>query len=516
MPLIVKFTLIVGLLFTFNTHAAEQINPVKLTVQKRTIEYGKSVKIEIKTLAKENINIPRLLKPLKKKFLYSITDRIKDKQYILHKIKLLPLQEGMLLIPSLHYKQYKTQPVNITVTSPLSKNNQAILVKLKQTNSTPWVREQVRIVATIITTDKNIILNNKNIIQKGSESYLIPQSTRKVIINDRVFYEHKTGWNLFFLYNQKVNLDLPAIEYIKDGVPRYKFHFQKIKINIRKLPVYVSPTIPVGKLSLTARYLELPKTLLQPGMTAIIQYSLIGKRIPAKWLPSLSQKYTVIHNPEINFSPIRTNLTTQIVNTDITGNKISDIAFTPYSNGQLPVQNIQLQYFDPETGLLKSIVYQHSSLLVLHWILQLILLVIIVSAMYFLITKTVCFTTQWFKRYRHRVQSRTRINHAETFSDIQLALQDFSLAENWPVNITLNQWLYRVQNKYKTPGNLQEICDSLNQSLYAMGCQSRTAEVEAMKTSLLDILKQLKKKRWQINRYLNRKRFSLACFSQQG
>ncbi len=500
--------LMLSLLVTFNSHAAELINPIKLTAQKRTVEYGKSLKIEIKILAKESINIPRLLKPLENNFLYSITDRIADKQYILHKIKLLPLQEGILLIPSLHYRQYKTQPVNITVTSPLSKNNQAILVKLKQTNSTPWVREQTRIVATITTTDKNIILNNKNIIQKGSESYLIPQSTRKVIINDRVFYEHKTGWNIFFLYKQKASLDLPAIEYIKDGIPLYKFHFQKIKINIRKLPVYVSPTTPVGKLSLTARYLELPKTLLQPGMTAIVQYSLIGRRIPAKWLPSLSQKYSVTHNPEINFSPIRTNLTTQIVNTNIKGSKISDIAFTPHSNGQLPVQDIQLQYFDPETGLLKSIVYQHKSLLVLHWILQLTLLVIIVSGMYFLITKTVCFTTQWFKRYRHRVQCRTRISRAETFSDIRLALQDFSLAEKWPVNITLNQWLYRVRDKYKIPDSLSEICNTLNQNLYAMDCQPTTEDIEALKVVLLDILKRLTKKPGKRKIYFNRASFS--------
>jgi len=504
---IIKITLVTCLLLTFNIQAAEQVNPVELNVIKKTVVYGKSLNIEVKTLTKENINISSLLKPLENNFLYSITNSDTAKRYTRYKIKLAPLQPEINRIPSLYYKQYKTQPVNINVTSPLSKTGQPVSVKLEHINSKPWVREQTSLIVTIITTDRNIILNNKNIQHKGSKSYLIPQSSKKMLINSQVFYKHRIGWNIFFLYEQIVNLSLPEIEYIKDGVPRYKFRFRKVKLNIKKLPVYVNPTIPVGKISLSARYLELPKILLQPDMTAIIQYSLVGNGIPAKWLPSLSQKYLITHNADINFSHITTKLETKTT-TNVLGRKLSDIAFTPKSNGLLPIKNIQLQYFDPETGLLKSVNYKHKPLLVLQGLLQIILILFMLAGIYLFISKTACFLGQWLKKHKHRLRCRSSLKRAETFSDIRLALQDFSMAEKWPVNVSLNQWLSQVQNKYITPANLQKICNSLNNNLYAMGNQPETDELEAIKESLLDILIRLKKKPRKINVYFSRLQLS--------
>jgi len=505
---ILKITLTACLFLVFNIQAAERASPIQVNIQKKKLEYGKSLRIEIKTLTKENINIPSLLKPLSDNFSYSVTRSTTGKQYTLHNIKLSPLQTGDVQVPSLYYKQYKTQSVNINMTPPLSKIGQPVLVKLERINLTPWVREQTRIVATVITTDKNIVLNNKKTTNKGSESYLIPQSTKKVIKNNQIFYEYRIGWNVFFLYQQKVNMDLPVIEYIKDGVPKYKFHFRKTMFNVKQLPIYVNPTIPVGEISLSAHYLELPETLLQPNMTAIIQYSLTGNGIPAKWLPSLSQKYLVIRNAKINFSHITTKIETKMTNNNIIGSKVSDIAFTPHSNGMLPIENIQLQYFEPKTGLLKAVSYTHKPLLVLHWFLEIILLLLIFTGGYLFISKILSFSMQRFKKYKHQMQCRSKIRQATTFSDIRAAFQEFSLAENWPVNITLNQWFYHVQNKYKTPDNLQTICNSLNQNMYAMNYPLKTGEIEATKTSLLNILKHLKKKPRKLKMHFNQLKFS--------
>lgn len=489
---IIYIVLAVCFLPLFNLQAAEQASPVELTIQKRTTEYGKPLKIEIKALTSINVNIPTLLKPLENNFSHSITSRIENKIFTLYKIKLFPLREGITLIPGLFYENYKTQPGSVTVTAPLSGGNQPISVKLNKVNLTPWVREQTRILATIVTTDKNILLRNKDITQNGSDSYLIPHTTKKIKLNGNIFYEHKIGWNLFFLYNQNINMNLPVIEYVKDGVPRYKFHFQKIKINIKKLPIYIRPTIPVGKISLSAEYLELPRTLLQPNMTSIIQYSLIGENIPAKWLPSLSQKYITTQNTGIEFAHIKTKLNTKNINKNIRGEKISDIAFTPLSNGMLPIKDIHFQYFDPETGLLNSITYQHNKILVLHWFLQIVFSIILFLILYILASKTIYCSIRWFKKQKYHFLCRAKISSAETFMEIRRALEYFSIAEKWPVNISLNQWLHRVENKYKVPNSLNEICNKLNNNLYAADYHVEKHEVETMKATLLNSLKMFK------------------------
>jgi len=500
------------MLLAFNYAIAAQEKQVKSTniyliTHKKTIEYGKSFKIKLKVPLKNKINISTLLKPLKNNFNYSIISQVNNKTYVTYKIKLFSLHKGIILIPALKYKQYKSTPVNITVTAPLTQNNQPISVSIDKTNLNPWVREQIRIMVTITTTEKNIILNNANINQKGNDSYLIPQTTRKTTINGETRYKHKIGWDVFFLYAQNTTLSLPVIEYVKNGVPLYKFYFQKINFNVKKLPIYINPTIPIGKIILSSRYLELPKTLLQPNKIAIIQYTLTGKGVPAKWLPSLVQIYGLSKNTDINFSPLNIQLNTSVRNNSIIGKKITDFTFTPLSNGFLPIKNIQLQYFDPETGLLKSKIYKHPKLLVLHWFIQIILLFIFLYIIYAIILKTFWFIIRLFRKYKYYSKYRLKIRNAETFNDIKEALKDYSRAKEWPTNITTNQWLYRLSREYNIPDSLTNVCNTLNQSLYAI---DYSCEIDGMKKIFLNILTNLKRKPKNIITYLNLARINSA------
>jgi len=491
--------LIICLLISFNAKAVE--NPsnlntitVNLINPKKTIEYGKFLKIKINIIEKENINIAALLKPLNENFIYSEVSNSTSGQYVSHIIRLYPLHQGAIIIPTLKYQEAKTAAIDITVVSAKSENKQPILIQTNKVNPIPWVREQTKILITIITADKGIQLSNQNIKLKGNDSYLIPHTVEKITLNHKLLYKHTIGWNVFFLYGQNINIELPFIEYSKDGVPRYKFYVPKPNIHVKELPIYISPTIPVGKISLDSRYLALPKTLLQTNMISIIQYSLTGEDIPAKWLPSISQNYINIKNAKINFSHIQTKLNTKVMGGNVQGNKTSEIAFSPQSNGLLPIDDIQFQYFDPKTGLLKFITFKHNKLLVLDWFFQIILALPILFISYRLMFRISIFIKQLINKTKYHSQCKIKVQNAKTYQDIKVALDNFSIAEQWSKNMTLKQWLQQVEHKYTTSNQLTEICDDLNKKLYSNFHSIELEIFDSMKRELLTILKKIKRK----------------------
>ena len=510
-------TVFAVLLLFSNTVMAENTPLLELDVPIKTLLYGKSLDISLTTQQNWNTDIQSFLKPLRQDFDYSILSTSKEQRKKIWKIRLFPLHPGRLEIPALQYNQHTTQVVKIKVAKPFAKDNEPISIQLSPYRNSPWVREQNQLLVKIISTDKNILLNSKNILTKGSESYLIPQSSRKLINGKTVHYEYTFGWNIFFLYQQNTRVNLPAIEYIKDGVPQYKFHLPPVNLNVKALPVYIRPTIPVGQIKLKAHYLMLPGWLMQPDKTAIIQYTLSGENIPAKWLPSLLQKYNKSVNTGVDFIPVKTVVLTNTEQNNISGKKITDIAFTPHSNGMLSIKDIQLQYFDPQSGLLKSVQLQHPPLLVLHWLLQILLVVLTIMLLYPSLRRVIQYLQRKFQQYQYYRYCNNKITTAETYADIKSALQDFSQAEQWPINQTLSQWLNCWNTKYKYNAGLEKLVRELNQLLYANNLQQKKSNIPALRDEMVRQLASRKRKPGRLRNYiLHRLKTNSVYLSQQG
>ncbi|MBN4080061.1 hypothetical protein JYT31_00190 [Beggiatoa alba] len=481
-------------LLAFEVSASEKKDPIDLVIEKNKLKYGKALTLTLSLDKKVTTALSKLLNPINTNFNYAIINSTEDKDRTRYKIKLQPRRTGTLILPSLNWKEFKTRPTPVYVTAALSRNNQPITLIFNKLNTTPWVREQTQILITIQTTDKNIILNSKNIAQKGSESYFIPQSIKTINKNSRLLYEHTIGWNVFFSYAQRIDLNLPAIEYIKDGVPGYKFYLPRQNIKIKKLPVYISPVIPVGKIELSAKYIALPKTLLRPGMTPIIQYSLIGHGIPAKWLPSLSQKYNTVQFPDIQFSHATTSLETKTLDNDLIGKKIVDLAFTPLSSGLLAIKDIQLPYFEPETGLLKYLKYKHSKPIVLNGFLQVIFLLIGIYLVYYLLLRITALSKRFIHKFKYHRLFKDALAKATTYEQIKSALKYYAASEYWPVNLSINQWLDRLSVQYIISDDLNILCRELNQGLYSIKPKRAADAIPLIRENILISLSRMKKK----------------------
>jgi len=446
-----------------NTHNSE----INLEIKNSSIEYGKPLNMYLTIQKGLNVNINEFLKPLDTLVRYS-TILLKDEsRYQVYKIKAKTLGTGTLIIPSLTWGSHETSTHKIIVTHPLTSKGDPIVIERRNIKNTPWEREQTQVMVSIITSDKDIILNSKNITQAGTESYLLKQSTKKINKNGATKYKHTFGWAIYFLYKQNIKLTLPQINYVKDGVPRYRFNFAKVEFNIKKLPVYVNPTTPIGVISLNASYIDIPKPFMQPTTTAIVQYKLSASGIPAKWLPSISQLYNNLNSSDIQYSHLKTSMQTAVDSHSIHGLKTVAISFTPLQSGLTPIKDVGIQYFDPKQGKLKLLTFKHEKLLVINWFLQLVLFVILLFISYIIIVSIFRFVVANINKYKYYKKFFRSIHQATSIFDIKQSLAYISRAEDWPINLSTNEWLKNYRLKYCLTDTLVTAFNDINLELYS-------------------------------------------------
>ena len=451
----------------FSANANPHKSKINLEIKNSSIEYGKTLNIYLTIQKDLNVNINELLKPLDTLVRYSVSLLKDNSETWTYKIKAKTLGAGILVIPPLTWGSHKSTEHIIKVTHALTSKGAPIVIKREYIKNTPWEREQTQIMVSIITSDKDIILNSKDITQAGTESYLLKQSTKKISENGSIKYKHTFGWVIYFLYKQNIKLSLPQINYVKDGVPRYRFNFTKVEFNVKKLPVYVNPTTPIGIISLNANYIDTPKPFMQPATTAIVQYKLSASEIPAKWLPSISQLYNNLNSSDIQYSHLKTSMQTTVGSHNIHGLKTVAISFTPLQSSLTPIKDIGIQYFDPKQGKLNLLTFKHEKLLVINWFLQLTLFVFLFFVSYIIIVNIFKFVIAKINKYKYYQKFFRSIYQATSIFDVKQSLAYISRAEDWPINLSLNEWLKNYRLKYCLTDILVTVFNDINLELYS-------------------------------------------------
>ena len=498
------FQLILVIIYSFNSgvHATEIKDNsylISFSSNKKEVTYGKVFNMSFKVPLDKNFKLDEFLEPLNTVIDYSVVNENISGGFITYKIKSKPLiKEGELIFPTLQYQHYKTHKFSIMVNPAKSAEGIDINVKLTVSNHSPWEREQSTLLITVITTDKDIILDTKKIINPGLESYSVRQFTNTKKGNNKVYYHHTIGWNLFFLYKQQLSLEVPEVVYMKNGVPRYKFNFKDVSYDIKSLPVYVSPTTPVGKMQLSATYKDISLVFMQPNNSSILDYQLKGYGIPAKWLPSIAQKYNAIQNKKIQFSHIQTRLDNIHQGNGLTGSKKVTISFTPGTNGLLPINDLNFKFFDPGDGKLKNYRFTHNKILVIHLIFQLIFIAILIALFFVFFRWALNLLMNQYRRHRYLKLFQKNLEKSSSLIEIKQTLKYFSMSEGWHINISITDWLMHFSNKYKLSDSLAELFHECNLKLYSTQPVA-TDDIMKIKTRLLQEIKERQKKPRKIN-----------------
>lgn len=263
-------------------------------------------------------------------------------------LRLYPRRAGKLVIPSLQLLDYVSEPMEVLI-QPAQIRGQAVQVSAKLSHKTAWQRQQTVLLVEVASANKFYNLEFDKFTIDGFELLEIPPQKHNENKNGQKTYVTRFGWVLIPLSAGEFELSLPGIRYLEGGWQQYEFHTDLLRLTIKRLPSYVTPDIPVGKIRY--RLLDRPDYFIQNRKVRQIRLVLEGYGILPEWLPSIDDQLQ--DNDHLHFYPLESRLSLQLDPNGLTTEKSLFVNFKTSGFGAFDFPAIKTQYFDSTSGKLK-------------------------------------------------------------------------------------------------------------------------------------------------------------------
>ena len=351
---------------------------------------------------------------------------------------LYPRRSGKLTLPALSLSGSHSEPMAITVTEAKS---QGVALTITPTISTtrPWVREQVLVTLEVITPDRFAGLVIEPQPLPGFEVIPLAAERERIETADGERTRLRTGLALFALLPGNHKVRLPPVQYRLDGGTRRLFPLPEPVLEVKALPPYVPPTLPVGKLSIGST-LE-PASALQGRELGFWHITVQAESVPTHWLPPLRK--ILISSDDIRFLPAKSAPSVQPDSTGVHAQRDYHVPFIPQANGRLSLPDLTLQYFDPASGRLERIVHNPARPLVLGTPARVAAGVIILSLLLYGAPKVWRKGVALRRRQRERRAALADLEMAEDAAALRAALRRYAAAAGGSGNLTMSEWQQR-------------------------------------------------------------------------
>ncbi len=271
-----------------------------------------------------------------------------------------PLANGAHRLPFRLYARHTGEillsgpgaPVAVTVTDA-NVRSEPLRVRHQLSSATPWVRQQVLLTMEVITPEPHASLRLDPPSLPGVEVVPLPPSSEPVQTAAGPRTRLRAGWALFPLAPGAYRLDLPPVHYRLDGGTRRLFPLGPVELAVRPLPPYVPPTMPVGRVALASR-LE-PAGLLHKDHLAHWHLTVSAPAVPAPWLPPVLR--ALKSGPALRYLPAQSVLETSPDGSGVHALAEHTVPFRPLADGRLALPQLEVQYFDPDSGRLERVVH---------------------------------------------------------------------------------------------------------------------------------------------------------------
>ena len=366
-------------------------------------------------------------------------------------LKLYPRQTGELLIYPFSIDNISSKQHKLVISEP-STRGEKISFSWSLSSSEAWQREQIILSLKVTTPEQYASIKLEKQSVNGFEITPLPVDRRWEKGSHGWNSVIRAGWSLLPLKTGKAVIDLPAIEYHLNGVTRRVFYLPELKLNIRPLPSYLPPTIAVGKIIIESSVK--PAGMLNTNELAYWNISIESKSLTPYWLPPVLRQIKSSNN--IQFFPAASKRSIQPDSKGTNARVSHSIPFKALNNGFTELPEISIQYFDPKAHRLRSVVHQAekpiatgSGLRILLMLALLLLLIYMLKILYRYVHRRIQYKVQ-------RKHALMRIQLAETKEDVLAGLRLVGKAEGWPENISLSDWLQRLQAKYRTGAQMEK------------------------------------------------------------
>lgn len=373
-------------------------------------------------------------------------------------------------------------PTLVYADGPPTNENQ-VQFRTQVSSTTVWERQQITMLAKVTTPDRfaTLIIDTPKI--EGFEIYTIPHSREQHSNGNHIL---RTGWILFPLQPGTHNISLPAVNYRLGGAIQQTFGMPGLKIQVKALPPYIPPTIPVGKVSIHNE-IE-PENLLKTDHLSYWHITLQGMSVPPVWLPPILRH--IKSSSDVQFLSASSERTTTPDTQGVHGKVVHHIPLKPLSNGQLSLPTIQFQYFDPENGRIETIKYKPGKIIALSTTLRFLLAGVFSLLIFVLLRRAFMYFQIRLVQQRARNYALGLVSQAQDETELRHALRRYATAEGWPENLALSRWMSCYKQHYVPNHQLPQIIDNLSQIIYG---QANHSDIGQIRNSLVHALTTAKK-----------------------
>ncbi len=354
-----------------------------------------------------------------------------------------------------------------------------ISVKLSQSSQQVWQRQQVLITLEVVTDDPFSRLEVDIFSQNGFS--VTAFDLQRIESNKHTTLTIK--WAVFPFIAGKQALKLPRVRYRPNSGRMQTLALKALPLNVRRLPLYVPPTMPVGKISL--------KNSWEKGWLVIThnllewQVTVKGKGVAKQFMPPLSRQLE--STDAIEILPLQKSDKTIKTVTDLTHQRHYIIPLKVRSNGFVNLPKIEIQYFEPISGKLAKTHLSPPFVIALNrWLLGFIFLLFVALLsvfLFMLVTKI----KHVFNKQKKQKQAIRQLSQATNYQQIRAALNQYALVKGWGENVAL-----KTLPMLKAQGGVTSVLleETINKLLAIQFSQkSSGVEIIEIKNDLLQCLR---------------------------
>ncbi len=369
----------------------------------------------------------------------------------------------MLLVLCVHaYTSIAAEPSVLLQHIAATTSAQEIHFNVTVSSASVWEREQIIVNIEATTPDLYSSLQLESTRIKGLDIYPVEQTIDRFERDGTKLARIQAGWIIYAIADGQYRIQLPDIKYELNGVIRHTLSIPVFTVNIKALPAYIPPTLPVGKVTLKQGFSG--GKLVNTHTLAYQELKLTGDGLPAHWLPAVLRQLQ--SNDDIHYSPVTSERKNNATTTGMRSQVTHTIPFKALSNGILHMPALRIQYFDPEDGRLKTLKLDEQDLYTLSYFWRFVILMVLTGLVYQIAKRLKSSINRLVIKRKHIKNAIQILQHAKNGQDIRLAMKEYSLAYGWSDNLSVTAWQYRWMKKFGYQPELDKLLDTLSKAHY--------------------------------------------------
>lgn len=378
-------------------------------------------------------------------------------------LTLYPLRTGKLQLPAFSYMGKNSKVLEVSV---LESNQQTPRVIFK--TALDVTQAQVRQAATLtldIYDDGSLQWSAPHeLMISGAHQRRLADSQREEMIEGHRYTVHRYAWALMPLREGRQAVEFAMLDAFKFGA-RLRYPLAPFWIDAAPVPAYLPVQVPIGKPVITLEALPEKIALERPLNW---KFTVQGNGISAEGLSKLLS--TMHSNDAMQFYPLTISNADTARATTATQLLQVTLPFVPLKTGMQKLPEINLPYYDPQTGRVESVLIPGVALKVINPLWFTVAKIIVGGIVSGAVIVSGCWIVALFSGMRRKRSAILAIRNAASGDELKRAVLNFDhdASTSSYANITLQQWLLQKQRRYGRDELLDVIVHKLESAQYGI------------------------------------------------